>query len=338
MELIEIPAVWIVIGIAASAVLTGADFGAPFWALTARGAEADRIRESGQRSMAPVWEANHVWLMLVLFVCWVAYPEIVDAIFSTLWMPLMLACLGLIMRAVGYVAVGSSSRPAVAWVTALASLLVPFALGTVIGAIVDGRVPADGGGDAVSSWLAPLPVMVGLLFAASSIYLAAVYLAADADRRGEVDLAAAFRGRGVVAGLVTGAIGLAGLVTLYFESREFFDAMMWPGAPGSDLGRFCVFASAIAGTATLWLLSSGRYGPARYLAAAAVISIVAGWGIAQGSEILPGLTLEEAAASDQTITVLLIGLAIGVTGMITAMVLLYRKVLRGRYDPADKTD
>ncbi|MCB0870449.1 MAG: cytochrome d ubiquinol oxidase subunit II [Solirubrobacterales bacterium] len=336
MELADVPAILILFGVMAYAILAGADFGAPIWAVTARGEDSERLKESGHRSMAPVWEANHVWLIFVLVICWTAYPEVFGSVFSTLWIPLILACLGIIMRAVGYVAGGVSMSRTFTWLAAGASLLVPFALGTVIGAIVDGRVPpGNAQGDIISSWLAPLPVTIGLLLVVTSAYLAAVYLAADADRRSERELAEAFRIRGLVSGVLTGAMAVVGLVVLHAEARSFFDAMLAPGTGESELGRFCVYASAIAGTATLWLLTVRRYAPSRYAAAAAVACVVAGWGIAQQPELLPGLTIDEAAASNEVIIGLLIAVGIGMVLLIPSLYLLYSLVLGGRFDPLD---
>src|SRR5690349_1490597 len=98
MSVADVPVIIILIGIAAYVVLAGADFGSTFWSLTARGRLGKAIREHTHRSMAPVWEANHVWLIFVLVVLWTAYPEVFGSIFSTLWIPLILACLGIIMR------------------------------------------------------------------------------------------------------------------------------------------------------------------------------------------------------------------------------------------------
>ena len=95
MELADVPAILILFGVMAYAILAGADFGAPIWAVTARGEDSERLKESGHRSMAPVWEANHVWLIFVLVICWTAYPEVFGSVFSTLWIPLILACLGI---------------------------------------------------------------------------------------------------------------------------------------------------------------------------------------------------------------------------------------------------
>ncbi|MDQ5894112.1 MAG: Cytochrome d ubiquinol oxidase subunit [Actinomycetota bacterium] len=329
MELADIPAILILVGIVAYAILAGADFGAPIWAVTARGEESNRLSESGHRSMAPVWEANHVWLIFVLVICWTAYPEVFGSIFSTLWIPLILACLGIIMRAVGYVAGGVSMSRAFTILAAVASLLVPFALGTVIGAIVDGRVPpGNAQGDIITAWLAPVPIAIGLILVASSAYLAAVYLAADADRRGEDDLASAFRTRGLVAGVIAGLLAAIGLIVLEKNvSAEFFDGLT------SGLGLVAVIVSGVAGMLTLIMLWTRRFREARFMAAAAVAAVVAGWGIAQQPEMLPGLTIEQAAASDEVIIGLLVAVVIGLAILIPSLYLLYSLVLGGRFDP-----
>ena len=80
------------VGLALYAVLGGADFGAGFWQLLAgRGERGERIRDHAHHSMAPVWEANHVWLIFVLTVIWTAYPTAFGSIASTLAVPLFIA-------------------------------------------------------------------------------------------------------------------------------------------------------------------------------------------------------------------------------------------------------
>src|SRR5690606_12809112 len=162
-----------------------------------------------------------------------------------------------------------------------------------------------------------------LLFVAISAYLAAVYLAADADRRGERELAGAFRSRGLISGVIAGIMALVGLVVLHGEARAFFDEMFVSGSADTEIGRLLVYGLAVAGTGTLWLLVTGRYPPARFAAAAAVACVVAGWGIAQQPELLPGLTIEEAAASSEVIIGLLIATGIGLVLLIPSLYLLY---------------
>ena len=325
--LAEIPVFLMLIGIAAYIVLAGADFGAPFWALTARGDRAEEIREQTHRSMAPVWEANHVWLIFVLVVCWTAYPDVFGSIFSTLWIPLLLAAIGILLRATAYVVGGVADRTAIGWVSAVASLLTPFMLGTVIGAIADGRVPVgNAAGDPITSWLNPVSISIGILAVAFCAYLAAIYLAADASRSHRDDLADAFRIRAIGSGFASGALALAGLAVMAADDRSIYDGLV------SGAGLIAVIISGAAGLAAIALLWLRRYPAARVAGALATVAVVAGWGLAQSPEILPGLTIDEAAAPENVIIALLFSIGVGLLVLIPSMLLLYGLVLGGRFD------
>src|SRR5580700_4712061 len=207
-------------------VLAGADFGAGLWTLVAvgRSSRARRIRDEARHAMGPVWEANHVWLIFVLVVAWTAYPVAYGSITSTLAAPLLIAAIGIIFRGAAYALRGAlDSSRAAEYLFALSSVLTPFALGTAIGAIAIGRVPVgNAAGNPVTSWLNPASVLIGALAVAFSGYLAAVYLAADSLRRprgpgtdaDDRALATAFRRRALAAGLVSGALALAGLLVM----------------------------------------------------------------------------------------------------------------------------
>jgi cytochrome d ubiquinol oxidase subunit II len=80
-----------------------------------------------------------------------------------------------------------------------------------------------------------------------------------------------------------------------------------------------------------------RYEPARASAALAVAAIVAGWGLAQRPELLPGLTIEEAAAGHATLVALLVSIPAGLVVLVPSLVLLYGLVLRGGFDLARAT-
>ncbi len=171
------------------AVFGGADFGAGLWDLLAGDASAgERPRALIQRSLTPVWEANHVWLIFILVVLWTAFPEAFGAVMSTLYVPLALAAVGIVLRGAGFAFRKSieslQARRALGAAFALSSVLTPFFMGTVVGAIAAGNVPAAGDGPAFSSWLAPLPLLVGALFVATGAYVAAIFLTADAARGG----------------------------------------------------------------------------------------------------------------------------------------------------------
>src|SRR5262249_45824506 len=181
--LADIPVVLILVGLAAYTVLAGADFGAGFWMLLpgGGGASATATSDHARHAMGPVWEANHVWMIFVLVVCWTAYPIAFASITSTLSVPLFIAAVGIILRGASYALRGqldaSSGRRVVECVFALSSILTPFALGTVVGAIASGRVPVGNArGDVFGRWLNPTSVLIGTLAIATSTYLAPCYL------------------------------------------------------------------------------------------------------------------------------------------------------------------
>jgi len=332
MSLAETPSILMLAGLAAYAVLGGADFGAGFWQLLGGRSERDRaVREHAHHSMGPVWEANHVWLIFVLVVCWTAYPGAFGSITSTLAAPLFIAGIGIVLRGTAYALRSGTATPREQRLVELAfsvsSILTPFALGAVIGGIASGRVPVgNAGGDLVTSWLNSTSILIGVLAVASAAYLAAVYLAADAVRIGNAELARAFRARALVAGLCAGAVALAGLWVVRDDARPLWDGLT------SGWGLAAVVVSGLAGLSTLALVWRGRFEPARASAALAVAAVVAGWALAQRPQLLPGLTVEEAAAGRSSLVALLVSIAIGAVVLVPSLGLLFGLVLRGRFD------
>ena len=331
--LADVPALLILVGLVAYIVFAGADFGAGLWYLIAGpGAPGRPIRDFTYHAMAPVWEANHVWLIFVLVVTWTAYPTAFGSIASTLALPLFVAALGIILRGTAY-ALRSGAEPdretegATGFVFGASSVLTPFALGAAIGSVASGRVPVGNAeGDLLTSWFNPTSMLIGALAVAVSGYLAAVYLAGDASRHGDASLAEAFRTRALAMGLVAGVLAAVGLVVLRGDVRELFDDLVSGGA------LVAVLLSGAGGLATFGLLRARRYEAARLSAALAVAAVVAGWGLAQGPDLLPGLTIEDAAAGDATLVALLVSIAVGLVVLIPSLVLLYGLLLRGRFD------
>ena len=327
--------VLILAGLACYAVLGGADFGAGFWELFAYGEGGEEVREHTHRAMAPVWEANHVWLIFVLVVCWTAYPTAFASIATTLTLPLFIAAIGIILRGASYAfRTGDPSgreEGALQLVFSLSSVLTPFALGAVAGGIASGRVPVGNAeGDPLTSWLNPTSLLVGTLAVASAAYTAAVYLAGDARREGLDDLAGTFRKRALLAGAVAGAIAICGPLVLHEDARPLYEGL------SSGWGLVAGLVSGAAGVTTLALVFRGRFEPARWSAAVAVAAIIAGWGLAQEPSFLPGLTVEEAAAGDATLVAIAVSVGFGLLILLPSLALLFRLVLTGRFDPGSE--
>ncbi len=311
------------VGLTLYAVFAGADFGSGFWSLVAGGGEpGERARALVDRAIGPVWEANHVWLIFVLVMLWTGFSEAFASIMSTLFIPLSLAALGIILRGAGFafhrVAGTQAGRRLAEGAFALSSVITPFFMGTVAGAIASGRVPiGNAKGDPVTSWLNPLSLLIGVLFVATGAYLAAVFLVSDARRFGDPGLERYFATRALWAAVVTGVIAVAGIFLLRSDARYLYDGLTSEGLP-------FVLVSAACGAAALALLLRRARRAVRPLAVGAVVAVVWGWGAAQYPYLLPEtLTIEDGAGASTTLTALLVVFGVAVVVVLPALALLY---------------
>ncbi len=320
------------VGVTLYALFGGADFGGGFWDLFAGGTRSGaRRRALIERSIAPVWEANHVWLIFVLVVLWTGFPDAFAPIMATLVVPLTAAAVGVILRGSGFAfrkAAGAvSAQRAFGAVFAASSVITPFFLGTVAGAVASGRVPREGVGDTVGSWINPTSVLGGSLAVAVCAYLATVFLTADAATQEEPELVAWFRRRALVSATVTGALALGGIGVLAADAPTLFDGLTGGAAP-------LIGVSAVAGSASMVLLWRGSHEAARYAAALAVTAVVWGWAAAQHPFLLVDeLTIEAGAGARSTLWAMLGSLA--VTAVLVAPPLVYLLVLSKRGELAE---
>ena len=195
MELSDVIATLMFLGVVAYAVFGGADFGTGLWDLTAGTDEqGSALRSQIDRSLGPVWEANHVWLIYVFVFLWTAFPPAFVAIMNTLFVPWMLVALGIVLRggAFAFRKFSTSYREAQLHgiVFAASSIITPFFLGMIAGAIASGRVPLDSSGDIWTSWTGPTSWVGGILAVLTCSFLAGTFLAADAARSGHDEIAA----------------------------------------------------------------------------------------------------------------------------------------------------
>jgi cytochrome d ubiquinol oxidase subunit II len=327
------------IGVTFYAVFGGADFGAGMWDLLAGKDRPDkgrahahrptkRARAQIDRSIGPVWEANHVWLIFVLVVAWTAFSPAFSAVMTTLYIPLALAALGIVLRGSGFAfrhaLTGPIHGPATR-IFGISSLLTPFFLGTVAGAVASGEVPADGGGDPTSSWTGALPLLTGVLFVAICAYVAAVFLVHDAGAAGDRDLQRYFARRALAVAVIAGAAALGGIFALHADARFVYDGLTSEGLP-------LVILSGIAGLAALGLLirglANGFDGRLNLLlrpaAVGAVVTVIWGFFVAQHPYLLPtSLTIEEAAGASASLTAVIVVFAIAAVVILPAIGLLY---------------
>jgi cytochrome bd ubiquinol oxidase subunit II len=313
----------LLVAVVAYALFGGADFGAGFWDLTAGGPERGaRPRGVIEHSIGPVWEANHVWLIFIFVILWTAFPEAYASITLTLFVPLMIAALGIVLRGASFafrkVVVTTRTRRIFGAGFAASSVLVPYCMGAIVGGIATGRVPPGGqAGDPVESWVNPTSVVGGVLSVAAAAYLSAVYLEWDARRLDQVDMAQYFRRRAVGSAAVVVVIAVVGAFVLRADADYLFDGLTSRALPVMILSGAC-------GVGALVLLIRDTARGARALALVAVAGAVVSWGVAQSPYILPeSLTFSAGASPPGTLTAVLVAVVLAVVIVLPGFVLLY---------------
>ena len=273
--------------IAAYALFGGADFGGGIWDLLAGGAErGEAPRELIDESITPVWEANHVWLVFILVVLWTAFPPAFAAIMTALFVPLSLSLLGIVLRGVGFAFRHTAQRLPTQRLTgavfAAASLITPFFMGTVVGAVATGQVPVHPAGNVLAAWTSPTAILTGFLFVAACAYISAVFLVPEAAQRGQRDLMRYFSLRATAAGVVTGGLAGATFAELSNSTPYVYHRLTGIALP-------LVAISIAAGIAVLVMLWLRWHRPVvlRATAAIAVATVVWGWGLAQYPYLFP---------------------------------------------------
>jgi cytochrome d ubiquinol oxidase subunit II len=318
----DVCAVILWIGVTLYAIFGGADFGAGVWDLLAGGGErAQRVRDQIDRSIGPVWEANHVWLIFVLVVLWTAFPNAFSAVMTTLYIPLALAALGIVLRGSGFAfrhALPGPVQGTATRVFGVASVLTPFFMGTVVGAVASGEVPAGGDGDPTASWTGFLPLVTGALFVAVAAYTAAIFLVRDSGAAGDEDLRDYFARRALVVAVVAGVGAVLGVIALRQDARFIYDGLTsWPGIA-------LVVLSGVCGLAALGLLVTDRNRGLRVAAVGAGVAMIWGYFAAAFPYMLPtSLTISQAAGASATLTEVIVVFGAAAVLVVPSLILLY---------------
>ncbi|HKR12916.1 MAG TPA: cytochrome d ubiquinol oxidase subunit II [Pyrinomonadaceae bacterium] len=308
------------------ALLGGADYGGGVWDLFAFGPRARRQRALIAEAIGPVWEANHVWLILVIVILFTAFPPAFAVIATALHIPITLLLIGIILRGTAftfrtYDVQRDDIQRRWSLVFSIASIITPILLGTTLGAIASGTIRVENGTVAsgfFNSWLAPFPFAVGFFALALFAFLAAVYLTVEADE--ERELQEDFRRRALIAGVAVGVLALTVFV------------LAGTGAPTVRAGisrtswalglHFLTAVAALGAFFTLW---TRRYKIARVCTAAQVTLILLGWAFAQYPAVVePDITLWSAAAPQITLQLLLGALVAGALLLFPSYYYLFR--------------
>ena len=302
----------LLLALTAYVLLGGADFGGGVWDLLADGPRKTRQRELIASAIGPVWEANHVWLILAMVLLFTCFPRAFTRIAIALHVPLTLMLIGIVLRGSAFVfqVYGGGGRR----IFAIASLLTPVLLGICVGAVASGAIGAAAGnpGDTfyvvyVAPWLTSFSIALGLLTLTCFAFLAAVYLTLET---GDLELQADFRVRALGSGVWV--LLMAGLALAVAPHRPVVDHRM-------------AVLVGIAALIAFWALWQRRYAVARIAAAAEVALILWGWGVAQYPYMLPpDLTIAGAAGPRLTLQLTLAVLALGAVVLFPSLFYLFK--------------
>jgi cytochrome bd ubiquinol oxidase subunit II len=328
MSAADLVAAVVVIGMTLYAWLGIADYGAGFWDLTTGGPHSGgRVRALIDEVVTPVWEANHVWLIFILVTLWAGFGEAFGPITTTLFVPLSLAALGIVLRGANFAlrkdAARAGARDAAGWLFGIGSLLTPFFFGASLGAVVAGRVPANSSGDPVSSWWNPVSISVGLLVVFMGAFLAAVYLTVEATHRDLLTLRQYFRVRAIAAAVLALAAGVAAAITLHSDNQPMFHRF-------ATRGIALIVIGVLALAATFVMALRGQSRGLRIVAAVGIAALVWSWAVAQSPYLLPfTLTISAGAGASSTLHWVLIWFVVAVVVVIPLMVTLFVLDQRG---------
>jgi cytochrome bd ubiquinol oxidase subunit II len=317
------------------ALLGGADYGGGVWDLFSRGPRANDQRALIAQAIGPIWEANHVWLILVVVILFTAFPTAFAVIATALHIPITLLLIGIVLRGSAFTfRTYDSKRDSVQkrWsrVFSIASIITPVLLGIVVGAIGSVGIKIENGtvvSGFIQPWLAPFPFAVGFFALSLFAFLAAVYLTLETT---DLELQNEFRLRALVSGGVVGALAL-----VVFLLSERHAPEIRAGISASSWAIPLHLATALCAVGAFGSLWRRKYGLARLCAAGQVTLILWGWALAQYPYIVgPDLTIYSAAAPPETLRLLLVALCAGALVLFPSFYYLFR-VFKGHTGFAD---
>lgn len=323
-----------VLSLNAYVLLAGADFGGGVWDLFARGPRRDEQRSAIADAIGPIWEANHVWLILVVVLLFTCFPKAFAHLSTTLHVPITLMLVGIVLRGSAFT-FRSYDRPDDTvqrrWgrVFAIASVVTPVLLGVCVGAVASGAVPIApvDGTRAFSDvylrpWWTPFTLAVGALALAIFAHLAAVYLAWERD---EPTLKDDFRARALAAAV---AVFLAGTLTIALARAEA--PLVYAGLTQGRVALGMHAVTAVAGLTGGWALWRRRWLVAVIAAAAQATFLLWGWAWSQFPWLVPpSHSITDLAAPRITQQLVLGVLGVGTVILLPSFVYLFR-IFKGR--------
>jgi cytochrome d ubiquinol oxidase subunit II len=309
-----------VVALMAYAIFGGADFGGGVWTALAFGRRRKEVQKAISQSMGPVWETNHVWLILILVTLWTGFPSAFAALFENLFIPLTIALIGIVFRGAAfafrhYGEHGEAGLPATDLIFSMASIVTPFAMGVALGAVAYGRVDTGPGpSDAFDAWLHPFPLLIGVVALAVCAFLTPFYML----ERPLGDLRPEFRRMAFAASIALGGITTLAIPVAAWDAPDFFDRLTQPASLA------LIAAAVLLGLLSLVVLGAKLRHLEAPVAAGTVVAVIAAWAMAMHPYIiLPSMRVSDAAASDSVLRAFLFALPVGAAILVPSLVFLY---------------
>jgi cytochrome d ubiquinol oxidase subunit II len=317
-------AICILLSLILYGLMGGADFGGGMWDLLATGPRAPRQRQAIAEAIGPIWEANHVWLILVVVLLFTGFPSGFAAMMTALNIPMTAMVIGIVLRGSAFIFRKYDSKADAVqrrWSTVfgIASFFTPFFQGVTLGALATGQIRIVNSQVVTgffAGWVTVFAVGCGVFALGLFAFLAATYL--TLDTKDQPDLQNDFRLRALWSGLTLAPI--AGVVFLTAKQ----------GAPGMYNGLTHWWAPLLlAGTSLMSIVALVAlwrrwFALARIAAIGQVTLILLGWCLAQYPDLVtPDVTVNNAHAPEITLRLLVLALSAGAIVLLPSLAFLF---------------
>ncbi|WP_346861063.1 cytochrome d ubiquinol oxidase subunit II [uncultured Draconibacterium sp.] len=307
-------------------VLGGADFGGGILELLTKGKASGVV----SRAIAPVWEANHVWLILVVVILFVGFPSVYSTVLTTLHIPVLLVLIGIIFRGSAFTFRHydiDEVRPKAIYsaIFQYSSLFTTFFLGVTLGGIILGEISTNYQLGFYQIYIHPwfnwfsftMGIFMVLLFA----FLAAIFSIGELKDDKQVAYFSRISKRLIIALVLLGS--------LVFLSAQISGHSLFSDFLHSPASNVSIVLATLA-LPILWvLLNKNKGNLLRLVAGFQTTMIVSGWFAIQSPILVKikddaDITVQNSSAPHQTQFYLLIALVVGVLIILPSMVYLYK--------------
>ncbi len=324
MPLEKIAGVVVLIGVAAYAVLGGADFGSGLWTALATGHKREQQREALYKAIGPVWEANNVWLVFAVIFVVMAFPFAFGDVFVALLVPITIGLVGVVFRGAAFAyrnfarESGELGAPIHGMVFSAASIISPLFFGIGLGTLASGRITLDQSRFVTSGlwspWVHAFPILTGILAVTICAFLTMSFM----TTRVKGELREIFRRQGLLSGVAVGILAAVTLAVSHWDASSFWSNWLrpWPLAISG--------VALVAGLGALLVLWLRWYAISPIATGGAMGVLVGAYGVIMYPYlILPAESIFDAGSNHAMLRDSLIGLLCGAVVLAPSALLLY---------------